>query len=359
MEHAFGRGVPFGVGMEEELILVDRDTLALSHSATAVLPRIPAAAGCVVHDAYEALVELVTPVCGSAVDAGANLDALRSAVRTTGATAIGAGLHPTAAFGDVVHAPRKRYRAIADAMRGLLCRTPTAALHAHVGMPDAETAIGCCNRLRAHLPLLQALAAHSPYWHGIDAGFASARAQVFRGFPSAVIPRAFAGWDDYAEAAAAWVAAGELPDYTFLWWDIRPHPRLGTVEVRAMDSQARLGATVGLGALVHALALACADATGPPPPHDEIVESSFRASRDGLRARIWWRGGLRPVAEVAAAALRIARPYARQLGADGPLDEIERVVREGNGADRMRAARARGGLPAVLGLLREETAQGL
>ena len=117
-------------------------------------------------------------------------------------------------------------------MRGLVERTPTCALHVHVGMPDAETAIAVFNRLRGYLPLLQALAAHSPFWYGRDSGFATARAQLFRGFPRAVIPRPFANWDDYATTAAAWVEAGALPDYTYLWWDIRPHPRLGTVEVR-------------------------------------------------------------------------------------------------------------------------------
>ena len=92
-----------------------------------------------------------------------------------------------AAFGDVVHVRGERYEQIHTSMRGLLERTPTCALHVHVGMPDPETAITVCNRLRAHLPLLQALAAHSPYWHGRDAGFATARSQLFRGFPRAVI----------------------------------------------------------------------------------------------------------------------------------------------------------------------------
>ena len=150
---------------------------------------------------------------------------------------------------------------ITEQAPNLLERTPTCALHIHVGMPDAATAIAVCNRLRAHLPLLQALAAHSPYWHGRDAGFATARAQLFRGFPRAVIPRAFTDWDDYVAAAEAWIAAGDLPDYTFLWWDIRPHPRLGTVEVRAMDAQSRLASVAGIAALVHALAAACADVT--------------------------------------------------------------------------------------------------
>jgi len=239
-------------------------------------------------------------------------------------------------------------------MRGLVERTPTCALHVHVGMPDAETAIAVCNRLRTYLPLLQALAAHSPFWFGRDSGFATARAQLFRGFPRALIPRPFANWDDYATTAAAWVDAGALPDYTYLWWDIRPHPRLGTVEVRAMDAQSRLGTVAGLAALVHALAAACADGHGSVEPAEALTESSFRAGRDGLAARIWWRGTLRPVREVADEALALARLYAGD-----ELEEVVRVLRDGNGADRMRHAHAVGGLPAVLERLVGEAAEPL
>jgi carboxylate-amine ligase len=278
-------------------------------------------------------------------------------MRHAGATLMGAGVHPTARFGDVRHVPEPRYEAIHAALRGLLERTPTCALHVHVGMPDPETAIVAANRLRAHLPLLQALAANSPYWHGRDSGFATARAQLFRGYPRAVVPRAFAGWDDYAETVQHWMAAADIDDYTYLWWDLRPHPRLGTVEVRAMDAQARPGSVLGIAALVHALAVACADGQGEVESAEAITESSFRAGRDGLEAVLWWRDGHRPAREVAAEALALARAYARDLGEDDALDEVDRILATGNGADRMRAAHTRGGMEAVLGHLVSETAE--
>jgi len=149
--------------------------------------------------------------------------------------------------------------------------------------------------------------------------------------------------------------AGALPDYTYLWCDIRPHPRLGTVEVRAMDAQSRLGTVAGLAALVHALAAACADGHGTTEPAEALTESSFRAGRDGLAATIWWRGALRPVREVAAEALALARPYA----SGDALEEVERVLHDGNGADRMRDAHAAGGLPEVLERLVRESAEPL
>jgi carboxylate-amine ligase len=211
--------------------------------------------------------------------------------------------------------------------------------------------------MREHLPLLQALAANSPYWHGRDSGLASARAQVFRALPRSEIPPAFESFDQYADTVAALAAAGDLPDYTFLWWDVRPHPVLGTVEVRAMDSQSSLRTVTGLAALVHALARRAAEEPGPWERREVLMESSFRAARDGLDATIWHDGALRPVPEVARATVALARPYARELGSDGALDEIEQVLVDGNGAKRQRAAFARGTMPAVLDQLVRETAR--
>lgn len=358
MEHSFGRRAPYALGMEEELILVDADTLAISHCASEVVPRIETDAGSVMFDTYEALVEHASPVCRNAFDGAEALQALRDALRAAGGTFIGAGIHPDGAFGDVVHVPQQRYLEIAETMRGLLNRTPTSAIHVHVGMPDPETAIAACNRVRVFLPVLQALAANSPFWHGRDSGFATARANLFRGLPRAVIPREFGGWEDFATTVRAIVAAGELPDYTFLWWDVRPHPRLGTVEVRAMDGQSRIDSVRGLAALTHALCVLCAHEPPPGrmPPGEAIAESSFRASRDGLRATIWWDGALRPVPEVARDVLSLALPYARDARAEEALEEVERILAEGNGADRQRAAYAEGGMEAVLGLLAREAA---
>jgi glutamate---cysteine ligase / carboxylate-amine ligase len=355
---AFGRAAPLALGAEEELLLVDPADLRLADVSSEVVPRVRAAAGEVKHDVYEALVETASPVACSAPEVAGALAGLRAALREAGATLMGCGIHPEGAFADVRHVPKERYIAIGESMRGLLRRTPTAALHVHVGMPDADAAIRAVNGLRAHLPLLQALAAHSPYWHGVDSGFATARAQLFRGYPRAIIPPRFDSWEHYQAFTDTWVRTGDLEDYTFLWWDLRPHPRLGTVEVRAMDAQSRVASVAGLAALVHALAAACADGAeeADTPPSEVLMEASFRAGRDGTAAILWWRGALRPVAEVARDALALARPYARDLGGEDALEEVERIVREGGGAARMRAAHERGGMRAVLELLAAETA---
>jgi carboxylate-amine ligase len=355
-----GPGRDFALGVEEELIVVDPVTLALAHTGGELLSRmtVPAGAGSAHPDTYAALIELASPVSADAAAGVGAVAALRARAREAGGTMIGAGIHPDGAFGDVVHVTEPRYDAIHGQLRGLLRRTPTCALHVHVGMPDAETAIRVYNGLREHLPLLQALAANSPFWHGSDSGLATARAQLFRGYPRGDIPPAFASFEHFEETVASVVAAGDAPDYTFLWWDIRPHPRLGTVEVRAMDAQSALWSVSALTGLVHGLARAAAEQDAPArwTPREVLMESSFRAARDGVAATLWHDGALRPVAEVARAAMDRARPFARELGSEDALDQVARILAEGGGADRQRAAFARGGMPALLEHLAAETA---
>jgi carboxylate-amine ligase len=358
----FGAAPELALGLEDELLLVDARTHALSHTAVELLERLDVAEaeGTAKPDTYAAMVELTAPISASAAGAARAIGALRAKVRAAGAIVIGAGIHPDGAHGDVVHFPAERYAVLAEQLRGLLRRTPTAAVHVHVAMPDAETAIRACNGLRDHLPAIGALAANSPYWFGRDSGMASARAPLFRGYRGAEIPRAFQSYDDYAETMTATVAAGGLEDYTFLYWDVRPHPRLGTVEVRAMDGQSALWSEAALAALVRALA--AREAAAPPgarrswTPREALVEASFAAHRDGLDAMLPLDGARRPAREVVRATLDLARPFARDLGDEGALEGVERILAEGNGAARQRAAYARGGMPAVLALLVDEAA---
>ena len=354
MEHAFGSD--FTVGIEEELLLVDSESRELAPVAADVLPRIDAADGTASFEAYAAQLELRSPPSVGAGEARAALAHARSAAREAGATLMGAGLHPAAPLGEVELVAEERYRKVGEEMRGLIRRTPEGALHVHVGVPDPESAIRVFNGLRARLPLLQGLAANSPWWFGRDSGMASARSALVRSYPGRGVPPAFSGFDEYAERLAATAAGGGPEDYTLLWWDVRPHPRLGTVEVREMDVQSRLDDVAALAALVRALARREAD-RGPHPavPADALAWSAFRAARDGLQARVLHDGSLVSLLEAAAAAVEEARPYAREAGEEEALAGIERLVREGAGADRQRAAHERGGMTGLLDHLVAET----
>ena len=207
---------------------------------------------------------------GEAIDA---LDGLRRAVVATGAGLLGSGTHPSAAEGDAEITDKERYERIRYLL-GDAVATPVGGLHIHVGMPDPETAIRAFNGLRRHLPLLQALAANSPFRHGRDTGLASAREVTIRGWPRSGVPRAMRDFEDFCATAALLARAADVPDYTWFWWKLRPHPRLGTVEIRALDAQASLEDTARAGR-AHAL-------PGPPRgPRRPAARSAGRGARGG------------------------------------------------------------------------------
>ena len=222
-------------------------------------------------------------------------------------------------------------------MRGLIRRTPEV-LRVHVGMPGFETAIRVFNALRSHLPLLQGLAANSPWWFGVDSGLASARGALVREYPGRGIPRALRDAEDWVQLVEAVTAAGELRDYTFLWWDIRLHPRLGTVEVRELDAQSSLDDAAAVAALIRALALEAAEGSAPVEPSETLAWSAFRAMRDGVDAQVLADGRQRPLRDVARETVERIRPHARELGDEAELDGVEGILRTGGGAGRRRRA---------------------
>jgi carboxylate-amine ligase len=349
----YGGSRPFRLGVEEELLLVDPVIHDLDCRCAEVVGRGTFTAGHACGEFSQAVIELVTPICETAEEAARRLRTLRAEAVAAGATLMGAGLHPRARHGDVRRNASGRYDAIEASVRGLMKRTPHCGVHMHVGMPDADTAVRALNGMRRWLPLLQALAANAPYWHGIDSGLASARWSLLRSLPRCGIPRAFADHDDYDRTIAGIVAAAELEDYTYLWWDQRLHPRLGTLEIRAIDAQASIDDLAALSALAHGLAIheAVGDHEAYQPSPEVLEETAFRAFRDGRDARLELEGRIRPVSEIAADAVAIARRYVDPR----PLEGITRIVREGNGADRQRLAAAAGGMPALLASLVAET----
>ena len=336
----------FTVGVEEELHLVDAASHELVPTAADVIARIDLPDGRVGHEAYAAQIELRSLPCADAGEVRQALADNRVAAAAAGATLMGTGLHPADSWGgsDIVDNPR--YAEVTASMRDLFGRSPEAALHIHVGMPDAETTIRVFNGLRRHLPLLIGLAANSPWWFGRDSGLASARWALVRSYPGRGIPPAFDSWDTYLEHLERVAAAGGPPDYTLVWWDIRPHPRLGTVEIRELDALASLDDVVALAALTQALARREAEAPAAElPPAEAIAWSCFHAARDGLDAEIPHEGQLTPLADA-------ARARAAALG----VPEVEELVARGGGAKRRRDAHARGGMDELLADLVAETA---
>src|SRR3954453_16390172 len=255
--------------------------------------------------------------------------------------------------------PASRYQVILRTMADLARREPTFALHVHVGVPDPDRAIRLLNQMRAHVPLLLALSANSPFWQGRSTGLASTRTSVFGAFPRTGLPRRFHSYEDWVSTVDGLLRCGAFPEPTFLWWDIRPQPTLGTVEVRIMDAQTDPGATAALVALVQSLgplALAAGHAPeGLVGAEELLAENRFPAARDGIEADL-----LDPVAELrrpARAQLRAvldaARPHADELGCRAELERVAGVEREAPLPRPLEPAERRGRLP---GLMAELTA---
>jgi glutamate---cysteine ligase / carboxylate-amine ligase len=354
MSEAFGEGKPFTVGLEEEVLLVEAGSFRLAHVADRILPRIDLPEGRADHEAFLAQLELRSDPRASASDAVQQLWEGRSLARDAGATLLAAGVHPSADYGDVRLVRSDRYRRVEKDMRGLIRRTPECALHVHVGVPDTAAAVAVLNGLREALPLLHGLGASSPFWFGLDSGMASSRAAVIRAYPGRGVPPALNDWDQYLETLDAIRAGGGPKDRTMVWWDARPQPRLGTVELREVDVQSDLDAAAGIAALARALAVRSAEAPVERPTPDHALHwSSFRAARDGLEAEILHRGRLRPLREAARELLQDLRSE------DPALEGVERILADGGGANRQRAAHARGGMPGLLRFLVDETARPL
>jgi carboxylate-amine ligase len=357
---AFGSGEAFSLGVEEELFLVDPVTGRQANTSEAILERLGDAEGQVARELHACQVELITDVCRRAGEAVGALAAMRRAVLATGGGLLGSGTHPSAGEDDAEITDKERYERIRYLL-GDAVATPVGGLHVHVGMPDPDTAIRVFNGLRRHLPLLQALAANSPFRHGRDTGLASAREVTLRGWARSGVPRAMGDFEDFCHMTRVLARAADVPDYTWFWWKLRPHPRLGTVEIRALDAQASLADTAALVALVHCLARHAADtdATGPQadPPPEVLEEGMFRAARFGVRAKLPDpEGRLRPVSELLDETLECVADLAGELGCREEIARVPDLLRRGGGAGMQREQYGIAGLDAVLRELMRVTA---
>jgi carboxylate-amine ligase len=351
----FGTGPPFTLGVEEELLIVNADN-ELAELDPSVIRRADPAAGEVGEELFTAMVECRTAVMTTAAEALAALDESRQELLRAGARIMGAGLHPTARPGESGVADARRYKLMRDSLKGVL-RTPICGQHIHVGMPDEETATRVYNGIRAHVPLLNALASNSPFWFGEDSGLASSRTVVFRSYPRMAMAPEFVDFEHFARVTHEVCVAAGVDDYTQIWWDARIHPVLGTVEIRAADTQFDLRRSAALAALVHCLARVEAERPpGPLPCREALAESSFQATRHGLDAQlINRRSEAMPARELGKATLELAATVAPELGCEHELAQVEVMLDAGSGADLQRRVHAAEGMDGLLAYLVEET----
>jgi glutamate---cysteine ligase / carboxylate-amine ligase len=351
LDHNFGAGEPYTLGVEEEYMLLDGETLDLVQHVETVLA---ATAGHeleqrVAPELMQSVLEIATPVCQTPAEVEFELRKLRAYVtglaREQGMRVGSAGTHPFSLFERQRITARDRYRHLVDQLQYVARRELIFGLHIHVAVDDPEKAIQIVNGLLAHLPAFLALSASSPFWRGEATGLASSRQMVFAAFPRSGPPPRFRDYADYAEVVGQLEKTGCIADYTHIWWDIRLHPRFGTVEIRVCDAVTRIEDAVALAAFCQSLVKLYSEryAVGAEiPSYHRILttENKWLAARYGLEAPVMdlatGRRNRVPVAQLVRRTLRELEPHARELGCERELEGITEILAKGNGADRQR-----------------------
>ena len=333
IEHRFGQSAPLSLGIEEEIMIVDAESLMPAPAVEQLVggSRERELPGLLKTELHASVVELNTRVIESGIEALDAVRALRSAAAEiaadNGLAIAAAGAHPLANPQDLVIVPERRYLDFVEYAGISAIRQGVNGLHVHVGMPGPEESLHVLDGILGWLPLVLALSANSPYSGGEETGMASYRAEILGLLPRRGAPPSLASFAEWEELMDRLVATGLVSDYTAIWWDARIHPKFGTLEIRSPDQPTSIALTAAFVALFQAL---CAYTLAEPR---RVRDFGFRvvydqnrwaASRFGPRATFIHPddGDAVEGSELAAELLDRVRPYARELGTEELLEVI-------------------------------------
>lgn len=349
------------IGIEEEYLLVDRDSLDLAAAPEALME------GCAADlegrfnpEFLQCQVEVGTGVCETVGEAREELRHLRATVARRAAehnlSPIAVACHPFADWKVQDHTRKERYEALEKQMAGVARRMLICGMHVHVGIEDRATRIDLMPQLSYFLPHLLALSASSPFWQGEDTGLASYRVSVFDNMPRTGLPPAFSSWSEYERTAQVLIDLGLMEDTSKIWWDLRPSHRFPTLETRICDVTPRLEHTLSLAAMVQAVTrmlwrLRQANQSWRRYERFLIAENRWRAQRYGTAEGLidFGRGAIVPLAELMEELVELVEEDAGVLRSGRELEALREVALGGTSADRQRAvlaeATARGASP--------------
>jgi glutamate---cysteine ligase / carboxylate-amine ligase len=364
------------LGVEWELQLIDPRTRELTAGATEILAELtPAGADeppKAKHELLQSTIEIITGVCTTVAEAKADLAGtlaeVVAAAERRGLGVMCAGSHPFTHWDTQQISPKERYAALVERMQWLARRLQIFGVHVHVGVRSAEKVIPIVNALTQYLPHFLALSASSPYWAGCDTGLASARTKVFEGMPTGGLPHQLDDWAEFEEYMDTLIRAGAIESVREVWWDVRPHPDFGTVELRVCDGLPTLDEIGAVAALTQCLVEQFDTQldrgyTLPTPSEWVVRENKWRAVRYGLDAEIVVdeQGTVAPVRDALAGLVEELLPTARKLGCEAELTDVRRVLAVGGPAERQRAVAAAhdGDLRPVVDSLLAELRNGL
>ena len=359
------------LGVEVELEIVDRRTRELANAATSILEELGAAYPGgehpkAKHELFECTVEIITGICATVAEAkddlGATLKEVAACAERRGLALICSGTHPFSDWHDQKISPDPRYHRLVDEMQWMAQRLQIFGVHFHVGVRSAEKSIAIANALTAYIPHFLALSASSPYWSGRDTGLASSRTKVFEGLPTAGLPYRLDNWNQFELFMETLVNAKAVTSIREVWWDIRPHPDFGTVELRICDGIPTLREVAGLAALAQSLVewldtLVDRGYTLPVPREWTMRVNKWRAARYGVDADIIGddQGTRVPVVQAIRELIEELSPVASRLGCLDELGSNLDVLEHGPSYLRQRRVVEAGGTPVdvVDSLIRE------
>ncbi|MDQ1745894.1 MAG: glutamate---cysteine ligase / carboxylate-amine ligase [Frankiaceae bacterium] len=361
------------LGVEWELELVDLESrqLASGRAASEILAELGAPHGGehpkAKHELLESCIEVITGVCTTADEAvgdlAATVEEVRVAAERRGLGLMCSGTHPFTDWATQEISPNPRYAKLIEDMQWLARRLQIFGVHVHVGVRSPDKAIPIVNALTAYIPHFLALSASSPYWMGTDTGLASARSKVFEGLPTAGLPYQLSGWDDFEQFMETLISAQTISTIREVWWDVRPHPHFGTVELRICDGLPTLyeiGWAAALSQCLVELFNGQLDKgyTLPMPKGWTVRENKWRAARYGVDAEIIVdeTGRTAPLRDALGELVHDLTPIAERLGCTEQLCRINEILGIGPSYARQRAvAAAHGGdLVAVVDALMAE-----
>lgn len=341
------------VGIEVELEIVDRETGELASAASDILSEIGAAHPDgehpkAKHELFECTIEIITGICTTVAEGRADLqetlDEVVAAADRRGLDMLCSGTHPFSRWEDQEVSPNPRYAQLIEEMQWMARRLAIFGVHVHVGIRSPEKAVAIANSLSVYIPHLLALSASSPYWEGRDTGLASSRSKVFEGLPTAGLPSPLESWEEFEQLMETLVSSAAISTVREVWWDIRPHPDFGTVELRMCDGLPTLTEVAGIAALAQCLVThfdtSIDEGTPLPRVRDWVLrQNKWRAGRHGLDAELIVDddGGVRPMRDAVRDLVAEMAPAASRLGCVEELASIERIVDDGASYERQRA----------------------
>ncbi len=361
------------LGVEWELELVDVGTreLARGRAASGILAELAAPYDGehpkAKHELLESCIEVITGVCTTVDEALGDLAGtvgeVCAAAERRGLGVMCSGTHPFTDWATQEISPNPRYAKLIEDMQWLARRLQIFGVHVHVGVRSPEKAIPIVNALTAYIPHFLALSASSPYWMGTDTGLASARSKVFEGLPTAGLPYQLSGWDDFEKFMETLICAHTISTIREVWWDVRPHPQFGTVELRICDGLPTLyeiGWAAALSQCLVEMFNSQLDKgyTLPMPKGWTVRENKWRAARYGVEAEIIVdeTGRTTPLCDALDELVHDLTPIAERLGCTQELLRIKDILTIGPSYMRQRSvAAAHGGdLTAVVDALMAE-----